>query len=216
MEEIIMVTDAEIINNMFKSNFTKGRGKHIDKDGIFKTVTSIINNNLFPIKRSVAETDTTLKQPIMYVLFSSLKTSPCGCCHERVYLTTERLKGDKRLLGMVSLGIGGHVDEGENIYSSMYREIEEEVGVTKEWLFDNNVSYDILGIINSNKSNVDKVHVGIVVEFKINEHEMKKIKFKEQDKHVYKWMTVDEIKSSNNKGKVESWSKILIENDMIV
>lgn len=216
MEEIIMVTDAEIINNMFKSNFTKGRGKHIDKDGIFKTVTSIINNNLFPIKRSVAETDTTLKQPIMYVLFSSLRTSPCGCCHERVYLTTERLKGDKRLLGMVSLGIGGHVDEGENIYSSMYREIEEEVGVTKEWLFDNNVSYDILGIINSNKSNVDKVHVGIVVEFKINEHEMKKIKFKEQDKHVYKWMTVDEIKSSNNKGKVESWSKILIENDMIV
>lgn len=216
MEEIIMVTDAEMVNNMFKSDFTEGRGCHVDKDGISKTATSIINKNLFPIKRSVAETDTSLKQPIMYVLFSSSKALGCGCCSERVYLTTERLKGDKRLTGMISLGIGGHINEGEDIYSSMYREIEEEVGVTSDWLNENNITYSILGVINSNRSSVDKVHVGIVVEFKVNEQNMKKIKFKEQDKHMYKWMTVDDIKLSNSKGKVESWGKILIKNNMIV
>jgi len=105
--------------------------------------------------RSEAENDPRYKQLIPYVLI---------LCNGRI-LRYRRGKGgqEKRLHGLYSVGIGGHIsDEDRGLFSSpvgyhegMRREIMEEVAVEE-------AKEAAVALINDDSTDVGRVHFGVV------------------------------------------------------
>lgn len=108
------------------------------------------------IERKQAEQDFRYKQIIPYVLVKNYKNE--FACYQR--------KGtETRLHGLFSCGIGGHIDEPDiannleaTIKNGMFRELNEEFIGFKS----NFVQLKYLGLINETKTDVGKVHIGIV------------------------------------------------------
>ncbi|NMA44032.1 MAG: NUDIX domain-containing protein [Oligosphaeraceae bacterium] len=107
--------------------------------------------------RNIVEADSAYKQIIPYVLvFNELKQ----------LLIHSRQGGESRLHGLWSLGVGGHVNHEDAVEPSLFtcilhgtqRECREEISATCE-------NFQLLGIINEEKTAVGKTHLGIV--FKI-------------------------------------------------
>lgn len=110
------------------------------------------------IDRTVAETDFSLKQLIPYaVLFND----------DGELFTYRRRGSEKRLSGIQSIGIGGHVNDkdfGDTVFDKlvkgMIREIKEEIGLALS-----QKQIQLLGMINEDETEVGFCHIGIV--FKI-------------------------------------------------
>lgn len=84
----------------------------------------IIFDNLMSKLRCEAECDPSFKQLIPYVLVEHKPT-------HRFFMTT-RIGGEERLKGQASIGLGGHLDCGEDVVDALFRELEEEVGLEKD------------------------------------------------------------------------------------
>ena len=108
-------------------------------------IADAIECNLKPMLRFEAEQNPAFK----YIILMSMDG--------RIF-TTLRLGGDERLNGQHSIGLGGHMDGGEDVLTALYRELKEEVGLTKADVTDIQLS----GYIYSSKTEVDSVHVGAV------------------------------------------------------
>ncbi len=108
------------------------------------------------IERQQAETDFMYKQLIPYVL---VKNS------EGKFACYPRHGTEKRVSGLYSCGIGGHIDEPdkgdslkETVETGLYRELSEELAG-----FDKSkITVKYLGVINEIISEVGLVHLGIV------------------------------------------------------
>lgn len=108
------------------------------------------------IERSIAEKDNNYKQLIPYVL---IKNS------DGQFACYKRHGTEKRLHGLYSSGIGGHVDEPDEsetlrqtLENGMFRELSEELTN-----FDTDkISLKYLGLINEKETEVGLVHLGIV------------------------------------------------------
>lgn len=116
-----------------------------------------------------------------------------------------RIGGDERLLGQISLGLGGHIDEGETIIEAMYRELEEEVGLLKS----NILNIAFCGYIYSEASEVDSVHVGMVYRLFTD---IETVECLEEDKLFGRFITIDELRELARMGKMESWSELVYKN----
>jgi predicted NUDIX family phosphoesterase len=115
--------------------------------------------------RSAAEHDPSFKQLIPYVV---VKRSDGGTgCYRRH-------GNEGRLHGLWSVGIGGHINEGdrggpngtasEAIQNCLNREISEELGFgTKD------VPYRFLGVINEELTDVGTVHLGLVFKVAVDD-----------------------------------------------
>lgn len=106
----------------------------------------------FFVARARAEEDPSLKQLIPYCV---LQRSGELFCVERL-----RQQSEGRLHGMLSLGIGGHVnpadgDRGTALNTALYRELHEEVAVDPE------LRAQFLGLINDDSTAVGSVHLGL-------------------------------------------------------
>lgn len=118
---------------------------------------------------------------------------------------------EKRLKGMLSLGVGGHVDridaeDNNPIHASMPREVKEEVegrnGEEKRIIEEP----EVLGFINL-EGGVHEVHFGILYAVKTDSRTVKP-----RDKEIQKGelMSIEEIekKFSSQEFKVEEWSGV--------
>lgn len=110
-------------------------------------------------KRALLEQDYTYKQLIAYALVFDAQGQ---------VLTYQRCGSEKRLKGIWSAGIGGHVtDEDRQItpYNTLLqglkREFSEEIGLE---LQDGDV--ELLGMINEEETEVGHCHIGVV--FRVN------------------------------------------------
>ncbi len=112
-------------------------------------IADAIECNLKPMLRCEAEQNPAFKQIIPYIILMNVDG--------RIF-TTLRLGGDERLKGQHSIGLGGHMDGGEDMLTALYRELKEEVGLTEADVTDIQLS----GYIYSGKTEVDGVHVGAV------------------------------------------------------
>lgn len=113
-------------------------------------------NNFF-LPRSRAEDDPTHKQIIPYAVFT----------HEGKILHYVRgsKSGEKRLVAKGSIGIGGHINDGdESLFSfdrdayraAVHREIEEELK------FEGGYEDRVAALINDDSNEVGQVHLGVV------------------------------------------------------
>ena len=151
----------------------------------------IIFDNLMSKLRCEAECDPSFKQLIPYVL---VEHKPTG----RFFMTT-RIGGEERLKGQASIGLGGHLDYGEDVVDALFRELEEEVGLEKDQMSE----IILCGYINSDLNEVDSVHLGIVYHAFTDREDISCL---ESDKLIGGWFTVPEMREARRNGHMESWS----------
>lgn len=155
----------------------------------------ILNNQEF-LLRSYAESDPSHKQIIPYVVL---------CNDDKVFVTRRLKKGsESRLHGLLSLGIGGHVNpesdgnSSDVLYRGMIREINEEVDAI------------ILGklaprgIINDDTNEVGSVHLGLFYTLEVDN----KISIREKEKLEGFWLRRCDLHGHFE--QMETWSQLII------
>ena len=158
------------------------------------------------MRRGDAEENPDYKQPIPYAVIK----------RSNQYYGYTRLQGggETRLHGLISLGIGGHMNDipntkgfGEVLLENLKRELEEEVNITSTNGQDVSQTLDIIGLINDDENEVGKVHIGILAFIELSENAEVTVRETEQLKG--KWFTVEELKE--NYERLESWSKFVVD-----
>ena len=165
------------------------------KKVLFNDYQKLINKHKKFLWRSKMEIDFSYKQIIPYLVFS----------YEDQFFMMKRknTSSETRLKNKYSLGIGGHIREEDMKKSSIIdwakREFEEEVKY--------NASYKVIpvGLLNDERNDVGKVHVGFVFLLKGNS-----AKIAIRDEHIEgDLMSMDECKLLYN--QMESWSQIVFD-----
>ena len=156
-------------------------------------------------KRIDCETDEQYKQLIPYVVLYDIKKD--------VYLGYYRKAGDARLLGSLSIGVGGHINpcdssQGNSIISTypmvlnnINRELSEELGTRYTPPYDW-WSY-FRGFIYDPSTSVGKVHVGLLFLRHMNLDSTWEF---EDNEHIFKLVTHEQLLDSYS--GLETWSQI--------
>jgi len=173
--------------------FPDGAWHGFVEDGL-ERCRRVIREQSFFMPRSEVEEDPTYQQVIPYVVFR----------HGDRYFLTRRLRAssERRLRQQYSLGVGGHInpgDQGEDpIQDGMRREWEEEVA------YRGSFEANLLGLINDDSSPVSKVHLGVVF---LVDGDSPQIAIRETDKLSGELLTLDEMRIFYL--GMESWSQIV-------
>ena len=119
--------------------------------------------------------------------------------------------GEKRLHNIYSIGIGGHIDEPEEltktkqiIQDSLIREMKEELGTSINW---SEQDFQFKGTIYNNSDEVGKVHLGLLYIVKINSKEL----LEEGELDIVTDRQFLTIKRLTSKGDLEAWSQFIVE-----
>lgn len=163
-----------------------------------------IDNDMMYMKRCEAELDEAYLQPVMYVVATYAEPNAedkIFCMHRIGKL------GDARLSGLYSIGVGGHVDEGEKLLDCFYRELQEEVGVTR----DDISSTKCMGYIYDRSTAIGRVHLGVVYAIRLKHGD---IAVAEPDKLRGEWITKEHLAQLRVHDQMETWSNICA--DMIL
>jgi len=137
------------------------------------------------VPRGEAEIDEMFRQVIPY----------CAIRKDGKILSYRRKGNEERLHGLLSIGIGGHIDYPESFMEGMDRELYEEAGVM-------NCTKDYLGAIEMSGTEVDKVHLGIAFIVDTDEATPK------EELRDPQWLTVEE--AAGLEGEMEPWSQKLL------
>lgn len=147
------------------------------------------------IDRQKAESDFDHKQIIPYALIFNQKGE---------VLHYKRCGSEKRLSGLYSAGIGGHLndlDKGDSLYgrivNGLKREVCEEIGVE---VTESQVT--MLGMINEDVTKVGLCHLGIVFRIDIDDSALTF----ESEVGEPKWRTPDGL----NLNEFELWSGLAL------
>lgn len=188
MDENVLVIESSSLNNF------------LNEEGLLNIELDIIRKSVIEsgsyLPRSKAEYDEDYRQIIPYIVMKR---------NDR-YLLMKRTEkqGEKRLHNKLSLGVGGHINDGdiaENTWEvflkGMERELKEEVEADIK-------SLRYLGIINELSSSVSRVHIGVAyvaeVDFKgLNEPDMFEIE----------WQDLEELRERAD--MMEGWSRLVLE-----
>ncbi|MBF0225675.1 MAG: phosphoesterase [Desulfobacterales bacterium] len=147
------------------------------------------------IQRSVCENDPQFQQLIPYCIIE----------RDKKILVYERKATEKRLHGLLSCGIGGHISEedysedkkiSDIILYSLKRELLEEI------LYKGNSHPHFQGLINEETSPVGKVHLGLV--YVLDVHDITP----QEELFMARWMDIDEIYSQIE--TFELWSQLAL------
>ncbi len=125
-------------------------------------------NNFF-LSRPKAEIDPTHKQIIPYVLLAH--------GDKVLHYVRGKKAGEQRLVAKGSIGIGGHMNEGdESLFAldeAAYRAgVEREVG--EEISINSKFEDGIVALLNDDSTEVGRVHLGVVHIFKLDEPKVEK------------------------------------------
>jgi len=154
--------------------------------------------------RAQAESDSTFKQLIPYVVMT----------HGGKVLSYVRGKraGEKRLLGLRSIGIGGHVnpvddamplfsdDFADTYFAAVKREVAEEVSV------ETGYKDRVVALLNDDSTEVGKVHLGIVHLWNLDGPNVSK---REQMITQMTFMTPEELQEVRE--SMETWSSLCLD-----
>ena len=146
--------------------------------------------------RPEMETDPAYKEIIPYVLVTRGAEA----------FVMQRLKkgGEQRLHGLLSLGVGGHINpvdeaEGSALTAGLRREVDEEVALERA------VSLTPLGVINNDRDEVGRVHLGFL--FRLEAEGA--VTVRETEKLSGSFMPIAALPALRD--KMEGWSQIALE-----
>jgi predicted NUDIX family phosphoesterase len=175
-------------------------------DGICTDVSAYIPRileagNTHFVRRAEAENDPSEKQIIPYVLIKK----------GDAYLHYVRGKGsgEKRLVSMGSLGIGGHINhDDESLFlagvefyeEALQRELHEELRM------DGRFETRVIGLINDDSTPVGRVHFGIVHLCELHDQNVSKGEACITD---LQFLTLPELRARRD--RMENWSQLCLE-----
>ena len=152
--------------------------------------------------RYEVENDQSKKQIIPYVVLK----------HGDQYMFSKRLKGDSRLVGGLTIGMGGHIDYCDlemdathidffhTVNNCIYRELTEETTVKSEDM----IRYRPITCFIDESNDVSSVHACILYEMELYNTD---IEIKETEKLEAKWLSINEV-TDDMYESLEGWSKI--------
>ncbi len=175
------------------------QGFHPDADRYLSVLLKAETASFRP--RFAMEEDPSFKQIIPYVIFRSGDQVFC--------YTRGKTQGEARLHARLSIGVGGHVDEAdaegratfEAYEIALRRELDEEVCLTCEG------TLTTVGLINDDSTPVGSVHLGVV---HVMDLERPELSAREEGLADARFVTLSELEA--DKDRLESWSRIAIEN----
>jgi len=170
---------------------------------------NVILSNLEPLPREDAEQNYSYKQVVVYAV---IKSKDKYLSYRRTVMTTE-----KRLRSKHSIGIGGHVNTGDErqltlfgskpwetfLAEALWREVNEEVRIDSSVLSEP----QMLCFINDDSTDVGRVHFGIV--WLIEADEPRVSSRKEKGVGKLEFAGLDEL--AGRKESMENWSRFLVE-----
>ena len=152
--------------------------------------------------RSKAEIDESVKQIIPYLIVESDEDNRIA-----IY---ERKGSEKRIHGLHSVGVGGHVDQKD--FKTNDRFIDLILRAAKREVFEEfeavtpSKNINFLGIINEEHTQVGRTHLGLVFKLKITGKGIPSYEL-----HNLHWLYKDEILKNY---KLEMWSEMALELDL--
>jgi len=156
--------------------------------------------NHFFVPRPEAEEDPSLKQLIPYVVV----TSGDKILHYR----RGSGSGETRLLKKGSVGIGGHINDGDGLgdafdekayQRALMRELQEEISISSAFI------ERPLALLNDDTNPVGAVHLGIVHQCQLSEPN---VVANEQAIAELGFLTLDELTDRHD--QLETWSQIVV------
>jgi len=153
----------------------------------------------FFAERDLVEEDPSLKQVIPYAIVAR---------GDEVFLFRRLDKGgEKRLAGLRSIGVGGHVnpvDSEDVVIDALKRELEEELHIPSGW------RHRIVGLLNDDATSVGSVHVGVVAIVDPGEGE---VSVREADTMSGSFVDRRELLAlrSHEPESFEGWSRLLVD-----
>ena len=157
------------------------------------------NNFFFP--RAQAENDSAYKQIIPYVLFAF---------QDRVlHYVRGKKAGEQRLVAKGSIGIGGHMNEGdESLFAwdeqayraGVEREVNEEIKI------DTQFEDRIVALLNDDTTEVGRVHLGIVHVFRLAQQKVVK-----REAMITNLAFLTKVELLNRRESLETWSQICVD-----
>ena len=148
-DEKVLVVPSDIL-------FKQGRWQGLKKDNLDYYLDLIKNNYQFK-RRGDVETDDSFQQIIPYIVFS---------CKDKFFIYKYLGgAGEKRLHDTYQIGVAGHINQidvngGNILEEGMMREWNEEVDYK-----GNLLEKKLVGILNDDSGDVEKVHLGMVYSF---------------------------------------------------
>ncbi len=143
------------------------QGLNFEPEKYLKAILSRGSN--FFVARSEAENNPNYKQIIPYALVVFRSTV--------LHYVRGKKAGEQRLIAKGSIGVGGHMNEGDESLFAMdqqaYRAgVEREVN--EEIKIDTPFEDQIVALLNDDSTEVGRVHLGIVHVFKLTEPKVEK------------------------------------------
>ena len=185
-----------VVKNSLIRPFIPQEGPCLITNEAMTIYETILGDHSF-MPRAEAEEDYSHKQAIPYVAVR----------HGGRYLMLRRTnkQTERRLHDKMSLGLGGHINPGENsngdiIMSALHRELEEEVHITRP------AGLTFAGIINDESNNVSKGHLGLLF---ILEAASDEFQVRETDLMSAKWADTKEMDSHYD--AFETWSRVILD-----
>lgn len=118
------------------------------------------------------------------------------------FFVAERINGDERLNGKLTLGFGGHINEDDGnrevVFQGAVRELIEEVRASYT------TPLRVIGYVRDMNSSTND-HLGIVITVSANEN----ISVKETENLKGRWMNLKDL--INNYESLENWSKHVVD-----
>ena len=167
-----------------------------------KYLDSILSrgNNFF-LPRAQAEKDPGHKQIIPYVLLA--------CDQKVLFYIRGKRAGEQRLVAKGSIGIGGHMNEGdESLFAldeaayraGVEREVAEEIAIKTK--FEDR----IVALLNDDSTEVGQVHLGVVHVFKLPEPNVEK-----REAMITSLTFLDKNELLARRDSLETWSQICLD-----
>jgi len=156
-------------------------------------------NNLF-LPRSAAEQDPTHKQLIPYLVIRHGNRVLC--------YTRGKSGGEARLHAKMSIGIGGHINDGDTHAehfdeAAYFRAVEREL--YEELEFSGGYRQRIAALLNDDSNEVGRVHLGIVHLVEVDSTDVRP---REDAIHDPEFLTVTELEARRD--RLETWSQICL------
>lgn len=157
-------------------------------------------NNFF-LPRAQAEQDPTHKQIIPYVLLAF--------GDKVLYYVRGKKAGEQRLVAKGSIGIGGHMNEGdESLFAldeaaylaGVEREVNEEIKI------DTQFEDRIVALLNDDTTEVGRVHLGIVHVFKLAAPKVEK-----REAMITNLAFLSKEDLLSRRDSMESWSQLCLD-----
>lgn len=183
--EQVLVVKTELL-----SPFISGKNGLIT--GCEEQIEELVSREHEYLPRAFAEEHPEYKQIIPYVTI----------CRGAHVFSTKRLNkgGEARLHGLISLGVGGHINPGDDdsLMNCLRREIDEEVAMSDFG------DLTLRGIINDDTNEVGSVHLGFFYTLTTSGE----VRVRETEKLSGAWLHRSRL--WDMAPGMESWSQIIV------